>query len=859
MHSKVPLAGMVLFIGLVFVLNVGELLAQTLDQRLPVRQPASPSVHAVQSGKEPRDPTDQPKEAVEVAQGAFFPGFFGIRWDQETGQCWLRLDHLDTSFLYVSSLATGLGSNPVGLDRGQLGESRMVRFHPVGKRVYLLQENLKYRAASSDNPSEKRAIEESFAPSVLWSGEIELGPANSQVVDITSFLLRDAHDCIGSLSASGQGAYSLDVDRSYVYHPRTKTFPDNTEFESVLTFASDKPGSLAERAAADGRSITLRQHHSFVRLPDDGYQPRKFDPRVGCFSVGYSDYAVPIDQPIEQRWITRHRLKKRDSQADSSEPVEPIVYYVDPGVPAPVRDALVEGASWWAEAFESAGFKNAFQVKVLPEAADPMDVRYNVIQWVHRATRGWSYGQSVIDPRTGEIIKGHVLLGSLRVRQDHLLFEGLSSHVQPASRRACSCGIAARPAEILLAQLAPHQSSLEVALARIRQLAAHEVGHTLGFSHNFAASTYGDRASVMDYPAPRAEIKNGQIDLSDAYGVGIGIWDKFCVQYAYSEFPDDQLDTALERLVGSAIEGRMLYVTDADARPAGAAHPAGSLWDNGADPIAALQHEAAVRRLAMDGFSAQVLTDGTALAELEKYFVPIYLHHRYQIDAAAKIIGGYEYSYAVKGDSQTPVNAVPQELQRRALEELLKTLEPVELVIPERILALLLPRVVRSASDRERFDSQTAPIFDPATAIRASATITIGNLLQPQRASRLARSQGDVDLLKVIDELIARTVTNRAPRRHDAREARRIVQTVLVDQLEILAFSLDASSDARAIAVDRLGRLAVILGSLDSTSDLWSAHAAALVARIERGLNRQAPELKPIPAAGLPPGSPIGF
>ncbi len=627
-----------------------------------------------------------------------------------------------------------------------------------------------------------------------------------------------------------------------------------------MTFACTQPGQLAERASADGKSVTLRQHHSFVQLPDGEFRPRRFDPRTGSFALDYADYGMPIDQPLEQRLITRHRLKKSDPDAGRSPAEEPIVYYVDSGVPQPVRDALIEGAGWWKEAFEEAGFEDAFQVEVLPDDADPMDVRYNVIQWVHRATRGWSYGQSVIDPRTGEIIKGHVLLGSLRVRQDHLLFEGLQSEVGMSASRASTCGLGFVPDESYLSQLDPNLSSIEVALARIRQLSAHEVGHTLGFAHNFAASTYGDRASVMDYPAPRTKITDGRIDLSDAYGVGVGAWDKFAVKYAYAEFPAGSEDVELAKLVNQAIADKMLYVTDADARPSGAAHPLGNLWDNGSDPVAALQHEMRVRELALENFGTHVLADGQPLAELEKALVPIYLHHRYQVEATAKMLGGYEYSYAVKGDYQVPQATIPIDRQREALGVLLATIEPTVLAIPKRIRDLIPPRVGESASDRERFSSQTSPIFDPAAAMEAAAALTIGNMLQPQRASRLAQyEQADWGLSHVVDAIIEAAVMGDIPAPVDKRQARRVVQSVLVNKLLGLAGDDSASDEARAIVRSRLFQFsAESLKAARYAPELEQAHLALLRSRIDRYLSSPAPAVVPGKPMELPPGSPIG-
>lgn len=793
------------------------------------------------------------KDTIDLSSMETYDGFVAFHWDSTEGKLWLELPTEPTSFLYVTSLSTGLGSNPVGLDRGQLGETRVVHFRTVGKHAFLVQENWKYRA-STDNAAERQAIKDSFAESILWSTETKTASNGSTVIDASTLLLRDAHDVIGTLDSSGQGQYSLDTGRSHIYLPRCKAFPKNTELESTLTFAGKKAGRLAQRVAADGNSITLRQHHSFVQLPEPGYQPRRFDPRSGCFSIDYADYGVPIEESIEKRLITRHRLEKTDPTAALSPAKEPIVYYVDPGAPEPIRTALIEGASWWNEAFETAGFEDAFQVRVLPEDADPMDVRYNVIQWVHRATRGWSYGQSVADPRTGEIIKGHVLLGSLRVRQDHLLFEGLTDASTPANASICGLGSAAP--DFAIAQVAGavvQADSLELALSRIRQLSAHEVGHTLGFAHNFAASTYADRASVMDYPAPRATVVDGKIDLSDAYGVGIGEWDKFSVQYAYSQFNAADEQAELNKLVADSLARKMLYITDADARPAGAAHPLANLWDNGTEPVSALISNMQVRRIAIDAFDARALAEGQPLSELEKVFVPVYLHHRYQVEAAAKMLGGYYYTYALRGDGQTPIQAVPGDEQRRSLKVLLDTIEPSELLIPQRVLDLIPPQVGSSPSDRERFEGRTSPIFDPANAIAVAADLTISNMLQPTRASRMTE-YSPLPLSEVIEQLITQRFLN-SPKQDDARtlEAVEIIQNTVVSRLIKLAASDSASHSAKTAA---LAGLRSILISFNQATE--TPHKSLIKSEINRFLARPAPTSNPASPLETPPGSPIG-
>ena len=819
-------------------------------------------------------------------------GYFPYYWDANEGKIWLEIPRLEEEFLYVESLATGLGSNPVGLDRGQLGSEHVVRFERVGPKVLLKQRNLRFRALSEDS-AEQRAVEQSFAESILWGTKVEAEANGTILVDATDFLMRDAHDVIGTLRQSDQGDFSLDDSRSAMYLPRCKAFPENTEFEVTLTFAGRNPGRHVRQTSPIPQAVTLRQHHSFIKLPDDGYTPRKYDPRNSSFGISFADYATPIDQPLEKRWISRHRLKKQNPRAAVSEAVEPIIYYVDPGAPPLIRQALIEGASWWNQAFEAAGFRNAFQVRVLPVDADPMDVRYNVIQWVHRSTRGWSYGGSVTDPRTGEIIKGHVTLGSLRVRQDRTLFEGMQgvsasgamtaaallspspgSHNHAHGHGMC-CGLGGIPEEAYLAELDAQLQPVDVALARIRQLSAHEVGHTLGFAHNFAASTYADRASVMDYPAPRVKIKDdGTFDLSDAYGVGIGEWDKFSVQYAYSQFPPDaDEDAELEELVQSALQNGYRYISDSDARPAGAAHPLANLWDEGTDPIAALKHEMRVRRIGLDRFSPGNMPEGLAMSELELTLVPLYLHHRYQVDATAKMLGGAEYTYAVRGDGQTPVSPVPAKRQREALQALLLTLDPAELVIDPDVVNAIPPAPYSLLNDQERFPGRTGLMFDPLTAARVAADMTLGNILQTQRATRLAAQQTSVvdtksaqdkvlDLHEVVQTLVEH-IWGQSPADDAELAVHRVVRDALVRQLMDLASASQVSPEVRAEAEAGLARVQalagiVAAGTAENATPIDERFAATTIREIERFFARPHETAATPAGVSAPPGSPIG-
>lgn len=798
----------------------------------------------------------------------YFDGFQSFYWDESSGKIWLEISNWDREFLFVYSLSTGLGSNPVGLDRGKLGAQHVCKFERVGKKVMLKARNLNYRA-TSDNQAEQRAVKESFAESILWGNSIAARTDDRVLVEVNSMLFSDMQGVVRTLKRSEQGDYSIDRDRSAVFLPRCKAFPKNTELEATVTFKGSKPGRYVSQVTPVPNAITLRHHFSFVELPDDQYKPRLHDPRAPTIFIRFADYSSPIDRPLEQRWITRHRLERKDSGAESSEAVEPIVYYVDAGAPQQIKDALIEGASWWNEAFEAAGFKDAFQVKVMPVDADPMDVRYNVIQWVHRSTRGWSYGGSVIDPRTGEIIKGHVTLGSLRVRQDRLLFDGMAPASMMAtdenSRCAC-CGIIGVAEDATLASLsgpAPisDERAVETALARIRQLSAHEVGHTLGFVHNFAASTYGDRASVMDYPAPRVKVTaDNQLDLSDAYGVGIGDWDKVSVRFAYTQFAEDADEAAeLNKIIQESIDQKMIFISDADARPAGAAHPLANLWDNGEEPVEQLRHVMKVRKLALEKLSADSLMEGQAVADLEQLFVPIYLHHRYQLDAAAKVIGGVEYTYAVKGDGQVPLRVIAAAQQRLAFAAMLSTIDPANLVIRDSILNQLPPEPYSSLRDIERFTSSTDPIFDPHSAMRVAADMTISNLLQPQRISRLAgrvpSGQGDFDASDLVRELVE--FSWKLSGDSETISARRIVRQSLLDHLLKLAGDPESSTNAKAIALYGIDQFRQRAQRISKTQPLQFANQA-LLRQIKRFEERPHEPATPPSRTQRPPGSPIG-
>jgi hypothetical protein len=797
------------------------------------------------------------------------PGLVPMDWDARTGHLYLEVamngnaaHTRSQDYLYVNSTPWSVGTSHLGgygLDRGQLAPGVIVHFARTGPKVLLVEPNLKFRSSSSD-PAEQAAVYQSFPVSVLAGFTVAAQNADGTVlVDATQLFLTDVHHMSAALAEGQQGAYRVDPLRSTIVLDDTKDFPKNTVVEAELTFVPQNPlkpaGRILREVTPNAQAMTIRERQMFVQLPPPGYTPRRFSPRAGYFDFSYRDYDAPLGEPIDEQFIPRHRLIKKDPNCTRAcEAVTPIQYYVDRGAPEPIRTALLEGARWWDQAFQAAGWApGTFRVDLLPQGADPMDVRYNIIQWVNRYTRGWSYGDAITDPRTGEIIKGNVTLGGGRGRQDYLIAEALLAPYKNGKPPADDA----------------HDAALQMVLERLRQLAAHETGHTLGLAHNFAASSFphpvDETVSVMDYPAPWVTMGAGGVpDLSHAYPVGIGIWDKVTIDYGYREFDKDgkpyEDEAALEKILSDSEKTGLIFITDEDARPVGSAHPHAHLWDNGTDPAAELDRTLTVRAAALARFGVDCIRDGTPLAQLEDTLAPLYLFHRYQTVAAAKEIGGLDYRYNVRGDGQMLPEVVDPADQRHALASVLKTLSPAMLTLPEPLLKLLPPRPPGLPRTMEDFPARTGVTFDPIGAADAAADYTLNLVFNPERANRLVQYHAEDPAepsLQDVMEATLRSTQVAAGASWLELEVKRAVDDRIVEALLRLAANPDDSAETAAIARYELMKLRTKLQANPGADVEDQALHAMEAARIEAFL-RDPARFVPAKPVEAPPGMPIG-
>ena len=760
-----------------------------------------------------------------------YEGFMNFAYNNDSGKIILEIKKLDDEFLYVNSLSRGVGNNDLGLDRGQLGNSRVVYFTKRGNKILLVQPNLKY-ISNSSNTQENKAVSEAFARSILFGFDIIEKNENNYKIDLTPFIIQDVHGVSQRLKYSDSGSYILDKSMSAVELDRTKAFPNNIEFDVILTFKGTPSGNLLRSVTPSPTNLTVNQHHSFVKLPDENFEKRKFDPRSGSNPFIVYDYSTPIDKPLEQKFIVRHRLKKKYPDMDMSEPIDPIIYYIDNGTPEPVRSALIEGGNWWNQAFESAGYKDAFRIEVLPDDADPMDVRYNLIQWIHRSTRGWSYGASVIDPRTGEIIKGQVSLGSLRVRQDYMILSGLVDNPNTDDN---------------------NKLIKDISLDRIKQLSAHEIGHTLGFAHNYISSA-NNRSSVMDYPHPNIKLLDGEINIKEAYSKNIGDWDKVSVKYAYSDLSNSKNEEIeLNNIIESAIDNGLFFLSDSDSRPAGSANPYSHLWDNGEYPYEELSKLLKIRSIALKNLDLENLNFGEPYDKIEDILVPIYMLHRYQIEATSKAIGGVDYLYYVKNNRDDKIEFVDYNFQKKSLESLINVLKPKNLTLPKNLLEILSPRSFRNPRSRENFTSNTGVTFDYINATSSIVNHTLTFLINSERINRINQQNmfGNNLTLKEYFSSISQSIFRNNKLNTYENAINRNTSSLYLDHL-FLAFNNTKVNDiSKSIILAHIKNLKKELISQSSDFNTF------LVEKIDNFFDNP-DEYIPIIKTKIPDGSPIG-
>ncbi|TVP76803.1 MAG: DUF5117 domain-containing protein [Gemmatimonadales bacterium] len=766
--------------------------------------------------------------------------FLPLVVDQDENQVLMEIpaDRMDQDFLYMNTLATGLGQTSPLLDRGQVGMQAVVRLERRGQRVLMVRDNWGVRAPGTD-PLQEQAVAESFPRSVVASFPIREEEGGQLVVDATSFFYSD----VFGVGARLPGNYSIDRSRSWIDEDGSGNFPLNSELRVVLTYTAGSGAGPVNQVSPDGSAPVFEQHHSLVALPeDDGFRPRAFDPRAGLFGTSFLDFSQGIDGTYRNAYTNRWRLIPSDPEAyargELVEPVEPIVFYMDPAIPEPYRTAFMEGGLWWNGIFEAAGFRDAFRLEELPEGANPLDARYNVIYWVHRRDPGPSVGPSFRDPRTGEILKTVVRMDSHRSLVDYNIWRGFI----PAAGGADQLNMSAE----------------DFTMIRRRQHTAHEIGHTLGLAHNFISASQG-RASVMDYPAPLVSLDaQGNLDLSDSYRDEGGAWDSLSVRYAYTWFETEEEEAeGLARIMEDGLDEGLRFITGGHAGQAGSI-PAATQWIEGATMMEATERTMAVRELLVDRFDETAIEPGEPMSMLNMRFAHVYLHHRYALEGLVKYVGGMEFSYALRGDGQVPAQPIPAAEQRRALTMVLGALEPEQLRIPDRVNDLIPPQPYGSDGSERWIGTAAGTAFDPISLAGGLATEIVSNLLHPQRAHRLAifhsRDADMPSLHEVLETLVEFAWAGPASPAPGDRALQRVVERVVLDQVMDLASDGRATPEVRAAAAHHVTAMGDLLDGREGTTPEDRAHVATARRDIDRFLEgRDDPGSRPrYPVVPLP-------
>jgi hypothetical protein len=788
-------------------------------------------------------------------------GFVPFYWDVARGRVLLEIPAFDEDILYYVSAASGGGSVEMSFDRGIM-DSSVIHFQRSGPRVLVVEQNLRFRAPGGEAPLVEN-VRDSFPSSVIAGLPIEADQGGRVLVDATSLFMRDAANVVGGMRRSNQGAFRLDTGRSGFYPARMKAFPDNTEIETIMTFAADQPGALVANVTPDPQSFTMRIHHSFLRAPT-GYTPRRADPRIGVSSLAFRDYSKPFNESTEVEWVTRWRLEKQNPGAALSEPKKPIVFYLDPAIPEPIRTAMREGAQWWNKSFEAAGYRNAVRVLDPTPDMDPMDIRHAWILWINRDERGFSSGGTFRDPRTGEILGSKTRMDSHRIRTIGNYFESYTPTTGGGDGAGNEeCGMVLHVPEDVLALAAQPGTNMPAAqrdmvLLRQSLLTAHELGHVMGFGHNFASSI-NDRASVMEYPTPRVKVVNGRLDLSDSFERSTGLYDDLMARYAYTEFPADKERQGLDAIIAEMRAKNILFVPSTDPR---------WVWyDDRATPTEYLRETAAARRIMLSQYGPSILQAGEPIGALRDMRLWMtYLHHRWAIESGVGYVGGMYHNIVLKGETLPPTEIVPATLQREVLGLLMETIEPANLAIPETLLTQLTP-----APGANLEDMAEDYAFDHLRAARILSAMVLEPLLTPERAARLVafadRQQNAVSLPDVVDAVLAATwrAAPDADTRH--RSLRRVSQRVALDSLMMLGGNADTTPEVRAYVLDQIARLGESLRARKDENPITDAHyrqAERDVARYLENPAANAPKSvldwgsRPRSRYPLPPGPPLG-